>query len=65
MEGETAKTAELTPSEQSETYLRFDWPTALADVPVNTELTFTFRLHGAQGAAEQTNMKTATLVASA
>jgi len=65
MEGETAKSAELTPSEQSETYLRFDWPTALADVPANTELMFTFRLHGSEGAAEQVSRSTATLVAAA
>jgi len=65
MEGETAKSAELTPSEQSETYLRFDWPTAFADIPVNTELVFSFRLHGQEGAAEQLSRTTATLVASA
>lgn len=57
------ESVELTPSEQSETYLRFDWPTDLAEIPAQTELTFAFRLHGAQGAAEQTDVKTVTLIA--
>ena len=55
----------LTPSEVAETYLRFDWPTGLADVPVGTELTFSFRLHGAEGAAEQPSTMTAKLIAAA
>jgi len=53
----------LTPSEQSESYLRFDWPTALADVPVGTELMFEFKLHGGEGGAEQSATKTVKLVA--
>jgi len=53
----------LTPSEQSESYLRFDWPTALADVPAGTELVFEFKLHGGEGLAEQSALKTVTLVA--
>ena len=55
----------LTPSEVAETYLRFDWPTGLADVPVGTVLTFSFRLHGSEGSAEQPSTLTATLVAAA
>ena len=55
----------LTPSEVAETYLRFDWPTGLAEVPVGTILTFSFRLHGAEGGAEQPSTLTATLVAAA
>jgi len=63
LEGTTEKTLDITPSEQSETYLRFDWPTGLADVAAGTILTFTFRLHGAEGAAEQGSTLTAELVA--
>ena len=64
-EGESAetKTLNIVPSEQSASYLRFDWPTGLAEVPAGTVLTFSFRLHGAEGGAEQGLTKTATLVA--
>ena len=58
-----AHSLSLTPSEVAETYLRFDWPTGLADVPVGTELTFSFCLHGGEGAAEQPSTMTAKLVA--
>lgn len=63
MEDDEEKSLELTPSEASETYLRFDWPTGLASVPVNTELTFSFRLHGSADAAEQVSTRTAKLIA--
>ncbi len=63
LDGETENTLDLTPSEQSETYLLFDWPTELADVAAGTELVFSFRLHGAEGEAEQMGRLTATLVA--
>ena len=62
-DGDETKSVSLTPSEQSETYLRFDWPTALADVATGTELTFTFRIHGSSEGAEQVTTRTATLVA--
>lgn len=52
-----------TAGEQSETHLHFDWQEALADVPVDTELTFSFRLHGAEGVAEQVSVRVANLVA--
>ncbi|MGN0848049.1 MAG: hypothetical protein ACI4RA_11805 [Kiritimatiellia bacterium] len=61
-EGENAKSVELTPSEQSDTFLRFAWADELEEIPVGTLLTFTFRLHGAEDAAEQTCTKTAKLV---
>ena len=62
-EGGEAHSLALTPSEVAETYLRFDWPTELADVAVGTVLTFSFRLHGAEGAAEQPSTLSATLFA--
>jgi len=43
----------LVPAEKSETYLRFDWPTALSELDDGTLLTFTFKLHAAEGAREQ------------
>lgn len=61
----TAHELALTPSEVAETYLRFDWPTGLADVPDGTELTFSFRLHGGEGEAEQPNTQSAKLIAAA
>ena len=64
IEGAETKTLTLTPSEQSGTYLRFDWPTGLADVEAGTELTFSFRLHGGEGGAEQLTTAVAELVAS-
>lgn len=60
-DGDT-KSAKLAPSEQSETYLRFDWPTELAEVPSGTELTFTFRLRETKEAAVQTSVRTVRLV---
>ncbi|MGN0846863.1 MAG: hypothetical protein ACI4RA_05705 [Kiritimatiellia bacterium] len=62
-EGEDTKTVELTPITQGSDFLSFDWPEVLENVPVGTLLTFTFRLHGAEDAAEQTCTKTAKLVA--
>lgn len=59
------KSAELTPSEQSETYLRFEWPEALNDIPVNTVLNFSFRLHGENEGAEQVSTHSAKLIAAA
>ena len=64
-EGTEAKSLDLTPSEIAETYLRIDWPTGLADVPNGTELTFTFRLHGGEDAAEQLTTVTAKFVIAA
>lgn len=52
----------LTPSEQSETYLRFDWPTGLANVADGTQLAFTFRLHGKEGGTVKLSELTADLV---
>ena len=60
-EGET-QSAAITPSEQSETYLRFDWIAALAEVPADTYLTFTFRLHATKDGAEQVTSRTVRLV---
>jgi hypothetical protein len=62
LDGTTPRELTLTPSEQSETYLRFDWPAGLAEVEAGTELTFSFRLHGAAEAAEQTSTVTAKLI---
>lgn len=59
------KSAELTPSEQSETYLRFEWPEGLNDIPVNTVLNFSFRLHGENEGAEQVSTHSAKLIAAA
>ena len=61
-EDDEAKELTLTPSEQSETYLRFDWPTGLADVPAGTDLEFSFRLHGAEDAPVKSAKRTAKLV---
>ena len=63
-DGETKEIA-LTPSEVAETYLRFDWPTALADVEAGTELTFSFRYHGSEGGAEQSCTLTVKIIAAA
>lgn len=61
-EDNEAKELTLTPSEQSETYLRFDWPTGLADVPAGTDLEFSFRLHGAEDAPVKSAKRTAKLI---
>lgn len=53
----------LTPSEQSAVYLRFDWPTGLAEVEPGTMLEFSFRLHGKEGGTEKLNDIEAKLVA--
>ena len=55
----------LTPSEQSETYLRFDWPSGLAEVEPGTVLDFSFRLHGKEGGTEKLTDLSAKLVAAA
>lgn len=56
-------TIPLSPSEQSDTYLRFDWPDGLADVNAGTQLTFTFRTRaGIADGGEQVNEKTVTLI---
>lgn len=53
----------LTPTEQSDSYLRFDWPEDLNDVAPGTQLTFSFRTRaGIASGGEQVNMKTATLI---
>ena len=56
---------DLTPSEIAETYLRFDWPTGLADVEPGTVLEFSFRLHGKEGGTEKLTDIAAKLVAAA
>ena len=38
-----AKTATLVPTEVSDTYLRFDWPTSLAEVEAGVEIAWSFR----------------------
>lgn len=63
MDGEEAKSLELTPSEQSAAYLRFEWPEGLNDLEAGTELTFKFALHGEEGQGEQTSSKVAKLTA--
>ena len=55
----------LTINEKSETYLRFDWPEGLAEVPEGTELTFRFRDHGETDGAEQPMTRVAPLGAAA
>lgn len=40
------------PFGKSETHLCFEWSATLADVPGNTALTFSFRVHGEELAAE-------------
>lgn len=56
------KSATLTPSEQSATYLRFDEVTALSNIPAGTSLTFTFKLHATKDGAEQSSIRTVLLV---
>lgn len=63
-EGE-AKSETLVPSEQSETYFRFNEVTALSTIPAGTTLTFTFKLHATQGGAEQTSTLVVPLVSAA
>ena len=60
-----AHSLDLTPSEIAETYLRFDWPTGLADVEPGTVLEFSFRLHGKEGGTEKLTDIEAKLVAAA
>ena len=62
VEGSETKSLDLTPSEVAETYMRFDWPSALAEVPENTELSVVAALHGEEGAAEQSSTVKAKLV---
>ncbi len=59
---EESQEVEVTPSEQSEAYLRFDWPSSLGELEAGAELTFTFRIHEKEGGAEQVIVKTAKLV---
>lgn len=57
------KSATLEPSEQSETYLRFDNVAALASIPADSVLTFTFKLHATEEGAEQTSTRSVRLIA--
>lgn len=60
------KTATLTPSGSGYSFIKFDWPTALADVPADTEITLAFTLHGGvEGGAAYAVTKSVTLVAAA
>ena len=61
-EGDETRSAAIVPIEQSETYLRFDWIAELADVPVETDLTFVFRLHAEKDGSEQVSTRTVQLV---
>jgi len=62
-DGET-KSAALTPVEQDDTCLTFDWPAALDDVPDGTDVTFVFSTRiGIPDAAAQVNKITVKLVA--
>ena len=40
------KTADIVPTESDFGHMKFDWPTALNDAPVGTEVAFSFRTHG-------------------
>ena len=65
-EGDEAKTVTLTPAESDYSHMKFDWPSALADVPDGTEITFTFTLHGGvEGGAAHTATKSVKLLAAA
>lgn len=55
----------LTPSEVSETNLRFEWNSGLAGIPDNAEVTLTFCLHGSEGGAEKSASHTAKVVPAA
>ena len=55
----------LTPTEVSETNLRFEWNTGLAGIPDNSEVTLTFCLHGEEGGAEKSASHTAKVVPAA
>ena len=60
------KTATLTPSGSGYSFIKFDWPTALADVPADTELTLAFTLHGGtEGGAAYAVTKSVKLIAAA
>ena len=60
---EEERSLALTPVEQSDTYLRFDWPEGLNNVDSGTHLTFTFRTRaGIAGGGEQVNEKAVTLI---
>lgn len=65
LKDDQAESVEIVPNEQSATYLRFNWPSQLAEAPDGAMLTFTFNLHGSQDGAEQKLVKTAKLVAAA
>lgn len=65
-EGDAEQSATITPAESDYSHMKFDWPTALADVPANTEITFTFTLHGGvEGGAAHTATKSVKLLAAA
>ena len=60
------KSAELTPSGSGYSFIKFSWPTALAEVPVGTEIVLTFTLHGGvEGGAAYGPKKDVTLVPAA
>ena len=59
-----AKSVALSPAEQDDTCLTFDWPAALDDVPDGTDLTFVFSTRiGIPDAAAQVNKVTVRLAA--
>lgn len=63
-EGDETKTATLAPTESDYSHQKFDWPSALAEVPAGTEITFTFSLHGGvEGGAAHEATKSVILVA--
>lgn len=65
-QGGEAKSADLTPSGSGYSFIKFDWPTAFADIPEGTEITLTFTLHGGiEGGAAFGPKKNVTLVPAA
>lgn len=60
-DGDETKELSLTPTEQSETYLRFTWPAGLDDVAEGTVLSFVFTLHSSADGADRISAREATL----
>lgn len=64
MEGDTEKSATLTPATSGFTFINIAWPSAFDDIPADTEVTFTFTLHGGkEGGAAFAPSKSATVIA--
>ena len=66
MDSDETRSTTVTPTESDYSHMKFDWPSSLDDVPIGTELTFTFTLHGGvEGGAAHTATKSVKLLAAA